>query len=593
MGITDAMPDVSPMRTPSAGEAGQFRVVQSKNMPESAIAPAATSDSSVAGLLTRCQAAHDNGEHLQGVELAEQALSLTHDSTAPTEIAQAYSLLAGHRWRLGQFELAVMAAREAVKRWAPLGGRQECDTLCLLAISYSELGLHEEALKCATAAFDKSRDQKFDAQTVQALNRIGVCFDRLGDPAQSEKFLLQSLGQARELNDHNQVLGALNNLMATAISAFYHYRQRDEHELSAGALQRARQYGRQSVSLARRHADAYRLAVTQGNLGEVLGLAGEYAESHRVLEETVQQARAHGYRAVELRSRHNIGEVLIQEGRYEEAVALLDATLHELESADQETTRMRVHSALYRAHKAARRFEPALHHCESYHALELQRAALQSHAQARLMVNRIDVEKALMDGERARLEAELQRLRSKELEDEKRQLEARTAELQRDTLEDQLTRLANRRRVDEDLPRILARALESNAPLCVAVADLDHFKQVNDRFGHAVGDAVLRSAAQIFRVKTRTRDLVARIGGEEFLFVFVDTSPQIARDVCERLRSAVEAHPWEQAAAGLRVTMSIGLADMRLSDTPAELIARADAALYEAKHAGRNQLRET
>jgi len=563
-------------------------------MPESAVVPvdAVAAHPDAADWLTQSQAAHDCGEHLRGVELTEQALRAITPADHPSLQPRAWSLLASHRWRLGQFEAAVVAAREAVKRWVPIGGPQECDTLCLLAISYSELGLHEEALKAATAAFDKSREQRFDAQMVQALNRIGVCFDRLGDPAQSEKFLLQSLGQARELNDHQQVLGALNNLMATTISGFYHFRQREEAELAAGALERSRHYGRQAVSLARRHGDSYRLAVTQGNLGEVLGLAGEYEESHRVLDETVQASQSHGYKAVELRSRHNIGEILIQQGRHGEAVAVLEETLAELARTEQETTRMRVHSALYRAHKAARRFEPALQHCEAYHALELQRAALQSHAQARLMVNRIDVEKALMDGERARLEAELQRLRSLELENEKRLLEARTAELQRDTLEDQLTRLANRRRVDEDLPRIVERAVEANAPLCVAVADLDHFKQVNDQFGHQLGDAVLRSAAQIFRVKTRTRDLTARIGGEEFLFIFVDTSAQIARDVCERLRAAIEAHPWEQSAAGLRVTMSIGLASVRMGDTPAELIARADAALYDAKRAGRNQLRE-
>ena len=563
-------------------------------MSDSAVvsADAAAAHCVAADRLAQCQAAHDSGEHVRGVELAEEALDAITEADDPTLLPRAWTLLASHRWRLGQFEPAVVAAREAVKRWAPIGGPQECDTLCLLAISYSELGLHEEALKAATAAFDKSREQHFDAQMVQALNRIGVCFDRLGDPSQSEKFLLQSLGQARELNDHHQVLGALNNLMATTISGFYHFRQREEPELAAGALQRSRQYGRQAVSLARRHGDTYRLAVTQGNLGEVLGLAGEYEESHRVLEETVRASHSHGYKAVELRSRHNIGEILIHQGRHDEAVAVLEDTLAELARTEQETTRMRVHSALYRAHKAAGRFEPALHHCEAYHALELQRAALQSHAQARLMVNRIDVENALMDGERARLEAELQRLRSRELENEKRQLEARTAELQRDTLEDQLTRLANRRRVDEDLPRIVARAVEANAPLCVAVMDLDHFKQVNDGFGHQVGDAVLRSVAQIFRVKTRTRDLVARIGGEEFLFIFVDTSAQIARDVCERLRAAVEAHPWEQTTPGLRVTMSIGLASVRMGDTPAELIARADAALYEAKRAGRNQLRE-
>jgi len=556
-------------------------------MPELHVQPAAAT---AAELIARSEAAFAAGRHVDGVALAEQALNLANAGGDSPTIAQALSQLASHRWRLGQFELAVMAARDAIARWEPLGGRQECDTLCLLAISYSELGLHEEALKAATSAFDKARAQKHDTQMVQALNRIGICFDRLGDPSQSEKFLLQSLGQARELGDPDQVLGALNNLMATAISAFYHFRQRDEPELAQGALQRARQYGRQAVSLGKRLADTYRLAVTEGNLGEVLGLAGAFEESHRVLEETVRQAQRHGYRAVELRSRHNIGEVLIQQGRLREAIVLLKAALADLEDSDQETTRMRVHSALYRAYKAAGEYEPALLHCEAYHALELQRAKLQSHAQARLMVNRIDVENALMDGERARLEAELQRLRSRELENEKRELEARTAELQRDTLEDQLTRLANRRRVDTDLPRIFSRAVESAAPLCVAVVDIDHFKRVNDRFGHGVGDNVLRAMAQVFRVKTRTSDLVARMGGEEFLFVFVDTSSQVAQEVCHRLRAAIEAHPWSQLVEGLGVTISIGLAQSRGGDSPRSLIERADSALYEAKRLGRNRV---
>jgi diguanylate cyclase (GGDEF)-like protein len=541
-------------------------------------------------LVARSEQAHESGEHVLGLELAQRAveIALRHDDAQLT--AEAYSKVAAHRWRLGEFEQSVVAGREAVQRWEAIGGPKECDTLCLLAIAYSELGLQEQALQASTLAFDKARANHYDLQMVRALNRIGVCFDRLGDHGQSEKFLLQSLGQARELAGIDEVMGALNNLMATTISAFYHHRQRADAEQASAALQRSRQYGRQAISLARRHADAYRLAVLQGNLGEVLGLAGDYEESYRVLQETVQHARQHGYRAVELRSRHNIGEVLMQQGRNDEAIEVLASTLAELAEHDQETTRMRVHSALYRAYKAAGRFEPALAHCEAYHALELQRSAQQSHAQARLMVNRIDVENALMDGERARLEAELQRLRSRELENEKRELEVRTAELQRDTLEDQLTRLSNRRRVDEDLPRLFGRASESAQPLCLAVADLDHFKSVNDRFGHAVGDSVLRTVAQIFRVKTRPGDLLARMGGEEFLFGFVDTPLQVAHDVCERLRLAVEAHPWEQLAPGLQVTISLGLCEIRGDDTPQRLIERADAALYEAKRLGRNRL---
>jgi tetratricopeptide (TPR) repeat protein len=212
-------------------------------------------------LVARSEQAHESGEHLLGLDLAQRAveIALRHDDAQLT--AEAYSKVAAHRWRLGEFEQAVVAGREAVRRWELIGGPRECDTLCLLAIAYSELGLQEQALQASTLAFDKARANHYDLQTVRALNRIGVCFDRLGDHSQSEKFLLQSLGQARELAGHDEVMGALNNLMATTISAFYHHRQRGDAEQATAALQRSRQYGRQAISLARRHADSYRLAV--------------------------------------------------------------------------------------------------------------------------------------------------------------------------------------------------------------------------------------------------------------------------------------------------------------------------------------------
>lgn len=568
-------------------------------MPESAITPStAAARNALAGdamavaraLIQRVQAAHTAGQHLDGASLAEHAVAAATAADDGALTAQAHALLAAHRWRLGQFEAAVLAGREAAVRWAVLGGPLECENLCLLAIAYSEIGLQEEALKAATSAFDKARSQGLAAQTTQALNRIGVAYDRLGDHAQSEKFLLQSLSQARELAGQDEELAALNNLMATGISAFYHHRQRNDPPQAGAALERARQYGRQSLLLARLNAEPYRLLVTQGNFGEVLGLAGDFEESERVLHDTVRQAQQHGYRAVELRSRHNIGEMLILQGRSHDAVKDLLSTLSALGDSDQETTRMRVHSALYRAYKAMGEFEPALRHCEAYHALELHRASLQNQAQARLMVHRIDVETALRDGEHARLEAEVQRLRSTALEADNRQLEARTAELQRDTLEDQLTRLGNRRRVDEELPRIFARARESGQPLCMAVVDLDHFKAVNDRFGHSAGDRVLRAVAQIFRAKTRPSDLLARTGGEEFLFAFVDTALPTASDICERLRAAIECHPWHDLVPGLSVTLSLGLCIAAAEGTPQGLIDCADAALYEAKRSGRNRV---
>jgi len=105
-----------------------------------------------------------------------------------------------------------------------------------------------------------------------------------------------------------------------------------------------------------------------------------------------------------------------------------------------------------------------------------------------------------------------------------------------------------------------------------------------------MGDEVLRVVGRLFSANTREGDLLARMGGEEFLLLF-DDEPPGAEDVCERLRVAVERHDWDALAVPLRVTISIGLCRAGAAEDVGELLARADAALYEAKHAGRNCLR--
>jgi diguanylate cyclase (GGDEF)-like protein len=155
-------------------------------------------------------------------------------------------------------------------------------------------------------------------------------------------------------------------------------------------------------------------------------------------------------------------------------------------------------------------------------------------------------------------------------------------------MEDQLTGLANRRRVEYELPQQLEAARQRGAPLCLAAIDLDHFKQVNDRFGHAVGDDVLRAVAQLLVASTRGSDLVARMGGEEFIVVLAGTPLPVAGEVCERLRHAIAAYDWNRLADGLKVTISLGLCESGQAVTVRELLAQADALLYAAKRGGRN-----
>jgi diguanylate cyclase len=156
---------------------------------------------------------------------------------------------------------------------------------------------------------------------------------------------------------------------------------------------------------------------------------------------------------------------------------------------------------------------------------------------------------------------------------------------------DELTGLWNRREFMRLLLEESRRAVRSQSSFCVAIIDIDHFKKVNDTFGHLTGDAVLHELAQLLESMRRATDSVARYGGEEFTLLLVNAKLATATVALERIRSQVMQYDWEVIAAGLHLTISVGIAAWRPGETLTQVLNRADAALYEAKDAGRNCVR--
>ncbi len=154
---------------------------------------------------------------------------------------------------------------------------------------------------------------------------------------------------------------------------------------------------------------------------------------------------------------------------------------------------------------------------------------------------------------------------------------------------DRLTGLFNRLRLDEVLKAEQARHRRTGAELSVVLLDLDDFKSVNDTHGHPAGDAVLVSVAGLLKAASRQLDVVGRWGGEEFLIVCRDTDLNGAAVLAEKLRSQLAQHPLPPPLTG-HGTASFGVASLRDGEEIAQLLGRADAALYQAKRAGRNRV---
>jgi diguanylate cyclase (GGDEF)-like protein len=519
-------------------------------------------------LISQSEVARDSGRLAEGLAMAEPAWLALGADNAPARRRLGLVLL--HlRYRSGDLSKAVELADDLLPLLRASGPTTELiDTLRTVSLCSADTNRFAMSLSCAQEAHRLSLDIGDAARLSLSTNALACFFERSGDPWQAERLMLESLSLARQAGDAYATRVALNNTGAALIGKFYLLRDAMPTEQAADSLRLARPFVEESVVLARASGEVFFQVFALGNLSEILVHLGEAEPAAQLLDEALTMARPLGFEAQVWRMGCTQGELLLLLQQPQAAWDQLVQVLKAAAQADQRTTHMRLHHALWRAAAQLGRSADALHHLQAYLALERARAVTQLQAQSDLFITRMEAEQVRQDAQRHR---------------------ARATALEADVRRDQLTGLGNRREMEARWPELIREARASGQPLSVAMLDLDHFKQVNDMHGHAVGDQVLVTLGGLLRTQTRGSDLVARMGGEEFLVVLPDTDAERAADVCERLRQRVAGHDWATLAPGLRVTLSIGLT----TSPPVEaqtLSLRADAALYHAKAAGRNRL---
>lgn len=486
----------------------------------------------------------------------------------------------------------------------------ELDACDRLSQCYFRQYQFETMLKFATQTLELCKQVDNEKKRVTALNRIGIAYGSFGVNEEALDYFLKALELAERL-DHSDLPMILNN-----ISMIYS---------NLGNVEGALMYLEKSLQLSIKHSDILNHVICLSNFGEQYIGIGRYDEAMTSLYEAQLLAKklkepniiivsiyenlgtclysqgkialaAKCFRKglIELKKwpeNHmnatllmKFSKVQIEEKKFERALPNLNIAFAYAERSNSLTTQFEIHQVLSNVYKTLGNFQKALQHFEDYH--NLRELVHNEDANNRLqgMMVKFDVERVQKEKELAEKEQELAELKYVELA----QLNERLEEQSR---LDALTKISNRGYLDDFLANEYMKAVRLSRPISVMMCDVDYFKKINDGYSHAVGDDVLRALAKLLKDNLRKDDLVARYGGEEFVVVFPQTQFEQAVKVAEKLRKIVEAYPWEGITDGLSVTMSAGVASGTEYQSYEKLLAQADLKLYEAKDAGRNQVK--
>lgn len=491
-------------------------------------------------------------------------------------------------------------AQSALKRALALlpeqSGRARLQLHLFIARCHGVTGAPVEALRAALQSRAQAVELGEASAEAEALLAAGAAHQRVDEHAAAIGYFDQAEHLLQSIDDPHLHHGLLRRMGVSCSILGRHdqalgYIERSIAVLPASAPAQDRMSSRNSLINAhsrRIESDARPETERQQAYG---GLLPD-------LEALIREATAEGCTRIALLARANYGTVLVKSARFAEGIAYLDRVVADLETAGLKGDIGAAKGSIATAYLKLGQFERALEVfrqsldflgaglvafqrevwdgiAAAHEGLDQPREALAALKTARALEHRLADSSAVASLEKHEVRSGMARV---------------TAELAKLADEDSLTGLFNRRAAE----RALRVALEGPNPgtLSLLYIDLDHFKSINDRFGHAMGDRVLRECAQLMRLGSRTQDVAARWGGEEFVLVLVGADAARAAEIAERLRNSVERFDWNALDPGLAVTLSIGLASSAEAHgaTPEGLLALADSRLYAAKARGRNRV---
>jgi diguanylate cyclase (GGDEF)-like protein len=500
-------------------------------------------------------------EPQRSATLAEQYLldlRQRHDAAGGAEAleAEVLSVLGYSRFQQGEHALSLQHYKEALS----LTSDKEAvaNFSLMIGANYANLGDSEQAFEYYSEGLRLERERSNPSGLAFALHHVGSGCRERKDFARAELFLHEALELYLRLDD------AAGEAMCRVTLGLVAHEQ--------GNFIEALPYLTRALEVALRACDVRQELLAKLNLAWVYLQVGETENAESYFAQTQELAGRIAGRHYQGWALGGLAQVQLAKGNTAQAVAYFEQALRLAENLGIIKGKFLAHQALYQIYEAAGQFQKALEHYKAFHQAERSLVSERAERDMRMVA--------------AQLEADVAKREAQQLSESNMRLKHHAAWLERVAREDPLTGLYNRRYLEV----MFREAFDTCADLSFIVADIDHFKRINDTFSHSLGDAVLIKVATLMRENCRVTDTVARYGGEEFVVLLPDTSLVLAAEIAGRIRAAVEAFAWQELHPDLSVTVSLGVAERQTLSSPEQLLSLADSRLYTAKRQGRNRV---
>ncbi len=512
--------------------------------------------------------------------LAEEAYRSTSDKSGgdgPYRLGLAASLrcLAYLNNDAGNYDLSLSQSIRALEMLEQLSGEDPqaqslmLDVLGSISWSYRSFGDYGVAAEYGMRAARIAHTRGNRLQEARVNNILGVIYAEMNDLDAALEMGRKVLALYREAGSITGECTALNNLAMTY--------------LEKGEGEKALEYCQKGLHLALEHHSDSIVRSMMNTMGETyLGLK-DFGRAEEYLLQALALSREQKASSDELLSQLNLGKIYTAQGNLEAAQGALQSALALSQAASDRSGAYKCYQALSEIYEKQGLYQQALEHHKRFH--EIRESIFNENA-----ARRLDGLKVVHQLETAQRDAEIHYLKTIELKREIEERKNAQASLERLAAIDPLTGLLNRREFYRLGEHEFEAAIEHERCLTAILVDLDHFKHINDSYGHAVGDQVLVQTASMVRESLRQGEIIGRYGGDELVILLPESSCPQGRQIAERLRERVMAEPVATPKGDLTITLSLGLAELRETRcaTFEMLIECADQALYAAKQSGRN-----